>query len=296
MRACVCIHDGPNKNTLALIHNDDEGKLGVCSTAAASALGDCFFIYFSFCTPHHVYNQSLRVGLPCPWPCLSKMLLWTQSPLTQYCHFMRFIHSPLFQLFIPPQTEHDFNLEKQTLVHEAKLAIQEEFAKKEKDNEIKERIARSAEIGECRVKKMKLRDELLQKLLTEAGAKCAVVARGANYPQLLQKLIVQGLIKIEENEVVVYCRGEDVATVQSILPGAIKEYVEIMKRESGVTLQPKVTLNSDRSKDVPDSSYGGVMLTARGGKIVCDNTMASRLNLVYEELLPSIRAILFPEK
>eukprot|EP00934_Nitzschia_sp_Nitz4_P000714 Nitzschia sp. Nitz4//scaffold29_size155292//117777//118752//NITZ4_002680-RA/size155292-augustus-gene-0.232-mRNA-1//-1//CDS//3329546514//714//frame0 len=194
------------------------------------------------------------------------------------------------------KTEHDFNLEKQTLVHEAKLNIQDEFAKKEKDREIQERIARSAEIGECRVKKMKVRDELLHNLLSEAGTKCAVVARGQNYPQLLQKLIVQGLIKIEENEVIVFCRGEDVATIEKVLPEAIKEYVEIMKRESGITLAPKVTLNADRSKDLKETSYGGVLLTALGGKIVCDNTMSSRLNLVYEELLPSIRAILFPEE
>jgi len=176
------------------------------------------------------------------------------------------------------------------------LNVQEEFSKKEKDREIQERIARSAEIGECRVKKMRIRDELLQTLLSEAGAKCAVVARGQNYPQLLQKLIVQGLIKIEENEVTVYCRGEDVKMVEKVLPAAIKEYVEIIERESTVKLTPAVTLNADRSKDLNDSTYGGVMLTAIGGKIVCDNTMASRLNLVYEELLPSIRAILFPEE
>ncbi len=198
-------------------------------------------------------------------------------------------------MFAPFQTEHDFNLEKQTLVHEAKLNIQEEFTKKEKDREIQERIARSAEIGECRVKKMKIRDELLQNLLQEAGAKCAVVTRGTNYPQLLQKLIVQGLIKIEENEITVFCRTEDVKTVEGILPAAIKEYVEIIKRESGVTLSPKVALNTDRSKDLKEPSYGGILLTALDGRIVCDNTMSSRLSLVYEELLPSIRAILFPE-
>jgi V-type H+-transporting ATPase subunit E len=186
-------------------------------------------------------------------------------------------------------------LEKQTLVHEAKLSIQDEFTKKEKDREIQERIARSSEIGECRKKKMKIRDELLQTLLSEAGAKCAVVTRGQNYPQLLQKLIVQGLIKIEENEVTVFCRGEDVATLEKILPAVVKEYVDIMKRESNVTLKPKLTLNTDRSKDLTENTYGGVLLTALNGKIVCDNTMASRLHLVYEELLPSIRAILFPE-
>jgi V-type H+-transporting ATPase subunit E len=195
----------------------------------------------------------------------------------------------------PLQTEHDFNLEKQTLVHEAKLNIQDEFAKKEKDREIQERIARSAEIGACRVKKMKLRDDLLKTLISEAGAKCAVVTRGANYPQLLQKLIVQGLIKIEENNVTIFCRAEDINTIKKILPAAVQEYVEIMKRESSVTLKPQVVLSEDKAKNLPESSFGGVLLTALDGKIVCDNTMSSRLNLVYEELLPSIRAILFPE-
>jgi len=181
-------------------------------------------------------------------------------------------------------------------VHEAKLNIQDEFAKKEKDREVQERIGRSAEIGECRVKKMKIRDELLHTLLSEAAAKCAVVARGQNYPQLLQKLIVQGLIKIEEHVVTVFCKSEDVAAVKKVLPAAVAEYVDIMKRESGVTLKPAVTLNEDRSRDLGDKTYGGVLLTACNNKIVCDNTMASRLNLVYEELLPSIRALLFPDE
>jgi len=143
---------------------------------------------------------------------------------------------------------------------------------------------------------MKIRDDLLQTLVSEAASKCSVVARGQNYPQLLQKLIVQGLIKIEENDVLVFCRPEDMATVKKILPAAVKEYVDIMKRESGVTLTPKVTLAEDKATALGADSHGGVLLTALNGKIKCDNTMQSRLHLVYEELLPSIRAILFPEE
>lgn len=194
------------------------------------------------------------------------------------------------------KTEHDFNLEKQTLVHEAKLAVQDEYAKKEKDREVQERIARSAEIGNCRQKKMALRDDLLTSLMKEASSKCKVVADGSNYHALLQKLIVQGLIKIEELEVVVFCRKEDVATVEKVIPAAVKEYVDIMEKESGIKLTPKVSVNSDRKKDLPESSNGGLKLTALNGKIVCDNTMSSRLGLVYEELMPSIREILFPEQ
>jgi len=145
------------------------------------------------------------------------------------------------------------------------------------------------------VKKLKLRDDLLNTLVSEAGAKCAVVARGQNYPQLLQKLIVQCLIKIEENTVVIYCRKEDSATVKKVLPEAIREYVEIMKRESSVLLKPNVSVNTDNSAFLPESTHGGILMTALNGKIVCDNTMSTRLTLVYSELLPSIRAILFPE-
>lgn len=192
------------------------------------------------------------------------------------------------------KTEHDFNLEKQTLVHEAKLSIQDEFAKKEKEKEIQDRIARSTEIGECRVRKMKNRDDLLKQLVSEAGSKCAMVARGSNYPQLLKKLVVQSLIKIEDLQVEVLCRAEDRDVVTEILPEAVAEYVEIMEKESGVRLEPRVALAEEGGKDLPETSYGGVILTANGGKIVCDNTMAARLNLVYEELLPSLRAILFP--
>lgn len=194
------------------------------------------------------------------------------------------------------KTEHDFNLEKQTLVHEAKLAVQDEFTKKEKDREVQERIARSAEIGACRQKKMALRDDLLTSLMKEASSKCKVVADGSNYPALLQKLIVQGLIKIEEMEVVVFCRKEDASTVKKVIPAAVKEYVDIMEKESGIKLAPKVTVNTNRAKDLPESSNGGVKLTALNGKIVCDNTMSSRLALVYLELMPSIREILFPEQ
>mmetsp|Transcript_32154 Transcript_32154/g.73987 ORF Transcript_32154/g.73987 Transcript_32154/m.73987 type:complete len:145 (-) Transcript_32154:471-905(-) len=142
---------------------------------------------------------------------------------------------------------------------------------------------------------MQVRDELLKSLIEEAGQKCAVVARGQNYPHLLQKLIVQGLIKIEEMDVTIYCRKEDLKVAEKVIPDAVNEYVSIMTKASDVVLKPRVILNTDRENDLNDDSYGGVVLTACNGKIVCDNTMQSRLNLVYEEIQPSIRMMIFPE-
>lgn len=42
------------------------------------------------------------------------------------------------------------------------------------------------------------------------------------------------------------------------------------------------------------TSPGGVALSAANGRIVCDNTLSSRLTVIYAELLPKIRGLLFP--
>tara|TARA_B110000971_G_C19992236_1_gene492497 strand:+ start:730 stop:1176 length:447 start_codon:yes stop_codon:yes gene_type:complete len=121
------------------------------------------------------------------------------------------------------------------------------------------------------------------------------VSRDQNYPSLLQKLIVQSLIKIEESDVELYCRSEDLATVKKVVGAAVTEYKQIMKTASGIDVEANVTLNESKEKALSASTGGGVTMTAKEGRIVCENTMEARLKLVYEELLPSIRAILFGE-
>ena len=39
---------------------------------------------------------------------------------------------------------------------------------------------------------------------------------------------------------------------------------------------------------------GGIVLHTRKGRIVCSNTIDERLQLVYQEAIPDIRAMLFP--
>jgi V-type H+-transporting ATPase subunit E len=99
------------------------------------------------------------------------------------------------------KTEHDFNLEKQMLVHTAKLKIQEEYLQKEKDRAVQDRISRSGMIGSSRVRKMTARDGLLQQLLAQTTEAIGKVSGGKEYGALLQGLLRQGLIKIEEDEV-----------------------------------------------------------------------------------------------
>eukprot|EP00904_Undaria_pinnatifida_P010264 jgi/Undpi1/6368/HiC_scaffold_20.g08849.m1 len=192
------------------------------------------------------------------------------------------------------KTEHDFNLEKQMIVHTAKLKIQEEYAQKEKDREIQDRISRSTMIGNSRVKKMTARDNLLQELLAQATKEITTVSKGAQYPTLLKALIVQSMIKIEEDKITVICREADVAAVKSVVSEAAAEYVELMKTQAGVDKVPAISVESAPAKCLSASCPGGVAVSAANGRIVCDNTLSSRLTVIYQELLPKIRGLLFP--
>ncbi|CAI5714271.1 unnamed protein product [Peronospora destructor] len=122
---------------------------------------------------------------------------------------------------IKQMTEHDFNLEKQMLMHHAKLKIQEEYKRKEKKREVNKRIARSAEIGASRRQKMIARDELLKTLIVKVQSqlKNYTILDDKN-KVLLRDLIVQRLIKLFETDVVVAVRAKDVQLAEMVVTEA----------------------------------------------------------------------------
>ncbi len=64
---------------------------------------------------------------------------------------------------------------------------------------------------------MKARDDLLEQLKKEALEKLSKYCQGPEYPTYLRKLIVQGLIKIEESTVEIQARAEDKALVARVV-------------------------------------------------------------------------------
>ena len=114
-----------------------------------------------------------------------------QRQIRQMVNFiMQEAHEKVNEIKI--KTEHDFTLERQNLVHHGKIKIQEEYAQKEKDLEIQQRVSRSNAIGESRVKKMKARDDLLQKLKKEALERLEGFTTTPQYSNMIKKLIIQG--------------------------------------------------------------------------------------------------------
>lgn len=72
-------------------------------------------------------------------------------------------------------------------------------------------------IGNSRVKKMNSRDLLLKELLATATQEITTVSEGAGYPKLLKDLIIQSMIKIEEDVITVICREQDIDAVEGVV-------------------------------------------------------------------------------
>jgi len=90
-----------------------------------------------------------------------------------------------------------------------------------------------------------------------------------------------------------------VKLIKDLIPECEKQYEEIMKREAhgDKTYKTKLTLvDGEFLTAAHGGQCGGVVLTSVDKRIVCNNTLQSRLDLCFEELLPQIRSILFPPK
>jgi V-type H+-transporting ATPase subunit E len=103
------------------------------------------------------------------------------------------------------------------------------------------------------------------------------------------------LVKIGETDVTVVCRKEDVALVSKLLPDALTEARKLSgKADLKAELTDKFNLSPARSAtNKGESCCGGVLLSGRGGKILCNQTLDARLTIAYHKQLPQVRETLF---
>lgn len=153
-----------------------------------------------------------------------------------------------------------------------------------------QKVSQSKAISGVRVKKMKARDDLLETLKKDCTEKLAAFVKTPQYSNVLRQLIVQGLIKIEEQNVEIQCRAEDKAIVTRVLPEAMSEYRKVMS-DAGYTVNPKVSVSDTV---LSKQTTGGLILSALHGRIVCNQTLDERLEIAYTDMLPSVRYGLFP--
>jgi V-type H+-transporting ATPase subunit E len=89
-------------------------------------------------------------------------------------------------------------------------------------------------MNKLRLEKLKVKIECVNNVFEEA--KTALVQRIKNkpndYKKVLKDLIIQGLIKLLEEQVVIVCKKDDLETIKSVLEEAKTEFLELLKRDS----------------------------------------------------------------
>lgn len=103
------------------------------------------------------------------------------------------------------------------------------------------------------------------------------------------------MVKLMEPVLRLAVAEKDKGVMAKLVPQCEQEYEALMKKETGREEKCKLILDESSTR-VSEQDCGGVTLSSEDGRIVCANTLGSKLRLVYDQLLPEIRKLLFPKK
>ncbi|KAJ2599623.1 V-ATPase V1 sector subunit E [Coemansia sp. RSA 1722] len=186
---------------------------------------------------------------------------------------------------IKVKADEEFNIEKAKLVRQESINVEEQFQRKVKQAEVKQRIMTSTLINKSRLQVLQARQEMLETVFSEAQQELAKVPEDKEkYQKLLVDLCVQAFVHLNDARVNVRGRKADLDLVKK----AVVEAVEIYKKD-GKQIEATVV----ESSSLPDSVLGGVRVSALNDRINVDNTLQARLDLSSDRMLPQLRDTLF---
>jgi len=190
------------------------------------------------------------------------------------------------------KADEEFQLDKGRILDPEKVHIIQEHEKKMKQLVLEQKIEYSKRVNEARLLVLKEREKLMKKTQEKTFEKLAgLKGNKKTYELLMKNLIVQGLIRMDEKMVEIQVVKDDLEAARSVFEEAGRIYIKIMKDEANKVVT--VDLKLDDNDFLPAGMVGGVMLKARKGKIVLDNTLQSRLKVAAGTLMPILRGKLF---
>lgn len=203
-------------------------------------------------------------------------------------HMMAFIEQEAIEKAeqIDIKAEEEFNIEKGRLVQTQRLKIMEYYEKKEKQIEQQKKVLMSTMRSQARLNFLKAQNDLVSELLSEVKLRLIrIVVDPEVYQKMLDKLVLQGLFRLLEPEVIIRCRPQDYLLVKDAVKKAIPQYQTVSKQSVDVHLDLEVHL--------PMNAVGGVEVYSSSQNIKVSNTLESRLDLLAYQKMPEIRKALF---
>jgi V-type H+-transporting ATPase subunit E len=191
---------------------------------------------------------------------------------------------------IEVRAKEECNVEVMKMTDREKAKMREEFKQREKRIEIENKITKQKVLDGYRMELLKAEDSKKTELKEMAQKRFAgVVKDSGKYKEFLKQAMIQAFLLIwDEDEVTVSCRKQDQSVVKNLMQGALDEVKSRAQKDCNTELKMNATFNNK-----PVKCSGGVIVSARGGKVVCDNTLDARLNIVMRTELPMVRERLF---
>ena len=199
---------------------------------------------------------------------------------------------------INKEAQKDADLEKALLINPEKEKISKRMEKELEDYKTQMKIKQSQKMNKLRLEKLKVKIDCVNSVFEEAKNQLVLKIKNSpnEYKKVMKDLIIQGFIKLLEENVNIFCKKEDYDLVNSIVDDAKQEFLEKLKKEAKKTVNlTKMNVTVDK-KNLPDTLLGGVILTSMKSKIIVDNTLDKRLELFKQNSTPEIRKILFDNK
>ncbi|KAL4509219.1 hypothetical protein ABPG72_018150 [Tetrahymena utriculariae] len=156
------------------------------------------------------------------------------------------------------------------------------------------KIEKSRLINEMRLSKMSKRYGFLENLKGDIRKELQNrLCNKEDQKKLLKNLILQAMIKLMEPETTLRCLRNDVAVIEGLIKECQTEFNQLVQKECKKIIDSKIKIDKDNFLD--ENLLGGIVLTCLNGNIVVSNTIDSRIDFAFQEMLPEIREGLYPD-
>jgi len=189
---------------------------------------------------------------------------------------------------IDAKAEQDYTVETMRLVEEEKRRIQKDIKRREDNVELESKIANATETNKSKLLVLKAAAGEVETTFQEALEALKAIPNTPAYPELLGKLITEGITLLDLPSVKVMCREEDKSAVQTAI-SSYKGDVQIVIGDEFLTVDHSVT-------NIDNTCIGGVLVCSGDGKVVVSQTLNARLQVAYDTALPVVKPVLFNQQ
>ncbi|KAK1444345.1 V-type ATPase subunit E [Babesia gibsoni] len=185
----------------------------------------------------------------------------------------------------------DFNVQKMTLFQQKKDEIRTKLTKKINGLKLEKIRAHNAGSREIRERVLRHQCGVIEDIANEALNKIKkYIDNREEYKRIMVLLILKATMSLASTDLLVRCRKEDVKVAEGAINEAKNRFTVLTEESLGVKLDINATI--DTKNFLPSDTYG-VVMTTKDGKVECNSTLNSRLQVCCERLIPEFKKELF---